>query len=89
MLGRSADATGFMALVDGHATISQWTSWLLSEAAPAMLLGLFLISLASAVIGYVVADWFWRHRMGRKWQARKLRIGKVHQSSALEKATGV
>jgi hypothetical protein len=75
-----------MALVDGHASLRQWTGWLLSEAAPAMLLGLFLISLASAVIGYVVADWFWRHRMGRKWRARKLRIGKVHQSSALEKA---
>ncbi|WP_443018619.1 DUF2062 domain-containing protein [Sphingobium sp. CCH11-B1] len=86
ILGRSADASGFMALVDGHASLRQWTGWLLSEAAPAMLLGLFLISLASAVIGYVVADWFWRHRMGRKWRARKLRIGKVHQSSALEKA---
>jgi uncharacterized protein (DUF2062 family) len=89
MLGRSADATGFMALVDGHASVRQWTAWLLSEAAPAMLLGLFLISVASAIIGYVLADWFWRRRMGRKWQARKLRIGKVHQSSALEKAAGV
>nr|WP_066696019.1 DUF2062 domain-containing protein [Sphingobium amiense] len=87
MLGRSADASGFMALVDGHASIRQWTGWLLSEAAPAMLLGLFLISLVSAVVGYVIADWFWRHRMGRKWQARKLRIGKVHQSSALGKAS--
>lgn len=86
MLGRSADASGFMALVDGHASIREWTGWLLSEAAPAMLLGLFLISVASAVLGYVIADRFWRHRMGRKWQARKLRIGKVHQSGALEKA---
>ncbi len=49
---------------------------------------LFLISLASAAIGYVIADWFWRRRMGRKWQARKLRIGKVHKSGALEKVTG-
>lgn len=86
MLGRSADASGFMALVDGHASIREWTGWLLSEAAPAMLLGLFLISVASAVLGYVIADRFWRHRMGRKWQARKLRIGKVHQSGALENA---
>ena len=54
-----------------------------------MLLGLALISCVCAAIGYVVADWFWRHRMGRKWQARKLRIGKVHQSGALEKAAGV
>ena len=88
MLGRSADASGFMALVDGHAGIGQWTAWLLSEAAPAMLLGLALISCVCTAIGYVLADWFWRHRMGRKWRARKLRIGKVHQSRPLEKAAG-
>jgi uncharacterized protein (DUF2062 family) len=89
MLGRSADASGFMTLVDHHATIGQWTAWLVSEAAPAMLLGLSIISVGAAIIGYVIADWFWRHRMGRKWQARKLRIGKVHESSALEKAAPV
>ncbi|MDE0945325.1 MAG: DUF2062 domain-containing protein [Sphingobium sp.] len=84
MLGRSADASGFMTLVDDHATIGQWTAWLVSEAAPAMLLGLAIISVVAAIVGYVVADRFWRHRMGRKWQARKLRIGKVHESSAKE-----
>ncbi|MET0249796.1 MAG: DUF2062 domain-containing protein [Sphingobium sp.] len=89
ILGRSADATGFMALVDGHATVGQWTAWLLSEAAPAMLLGLALISIVSAVIGYFLADWIWRHRMGRKWQARKLRIGKAPESSALDKRAAI
>ncbi|WP_031298360.1 MULTISPECIES: DUF2062 domain-containing protein [Sphingobium] len=89
MLGRSADASGFMALVDGHASVREWSAWLVSEAAPAMLIGLLIISLACTAIGYVAADWFWRHRMGRKWQARKLRIGKVHQSGPLEKAAGV
>lgn len=84
ILGRSADATGFMALVDGHASVRQWMAWLFSEAAPAMLLGLLLISIVSAAIGYVVSDWFWRHRMGRKWQQRKLRIGKVSENGALE-----
>ncbi|MDI1297422.1 MAG: DUF2062 domain-containing protein [bacterium] len=84
MLGRSADARGFMTLLDSHASVSQWCAWLFSEAAPAMLLGLALISVASAAIGYVLADWFWRHHMGRKWQARKLRIGKRPESSALE-----
>ena len=49
-----------------------------------MLLGLALISLAFAVVGYFLADWIWRHRMGRKWHARKLRIGKARESSALE-----
>lgn len=89
ILGRSADASGFMALVDGHASVREWTGWLLSEAAPAMLLGLALISVASAVVGYVLADWVWRHRMGRKWQARKLRIGKPTESSALDKRAAI
>jgi hypothetical protein len=41
------------------------------------------------VLGYVGADWFWRRRMGRKWQARKLRIGKRNESSALEEIARV
>ena len=61
----------------------------MSEAAPAMLLGLALISLASGVVGYFLADWIWRHRMGRKWQARKLRIGKRGESGALEEIAAV
>ncbi|MBG6117727.1 MULTISPECIES: DUF2062 domain-containing protein [unclassified Sphingobium] len=89
MLGRSADASGFMTLVDHHATIGQWAAWLVSEAAPALLLGLSIISIVAAAIGYVIADWVWRHRMGRKWKARKLRIGKAHKSSALEKPAPV
>ena len=89
MLGRSADASGFMALVDEHATIGQWTAWLVSEAAPAMLLGLAIISVVSAIVGYVLADWFWRHRMGRKWQARKLRIGKCRESGSMEEQAAV
>lgn len=89
MLGRSADASGFMALVNDHATIRQWIAWLFSEAAPAMLLGLTLISVATAVVGYIIADWIWRHRMGQKWHSRKLRIGKAHESSALEEVASV
>jgi hypothetical protein len=51
-----------------------------------MLIGLFQISVGCAVVGYFVSDWIWRHRMGRKWQARKLRIGKPPESGALEKS---
>lgn len=86
LLGRTADASGFMALVDHHASIGQWCAWLLSDAAPAMLLGLALISVAAAAVGYVIAIWFWRDRMGRKWRTRKLRIGNRVQSGALEES---
>ncbi|HEX7876805.1 MAG TPA: DUF2062 domain-containing protein [Sphingobium sp.] len=89
MLGRTADASGFMALVAEHASIRQWCAWLFSEAAPAMLFGLALISCLMAVVGYFLADWVWRHRMGRKWHARKLRIGKAPESSALEEVASV
>ena len=78
-----------MTLVNEHASIRQWFAWLFSEAAPAMLFGLTLISIAVAVLGYFLADWVWRHRMGRKWHARKLRIGKAPESSALEEVASV
>ena len=89
MLGRTADASGFMALVNDHASIRQWFAWLFSEAAPAMLFGLTLISVAVAAVGYFLADWVWRHRMGRKWHTRKLRIGKAPENSALEEVAPV
>lgn len=89
LLGRSADASGVWALMDSHASIGRWCAWLFSEAAPAMLLGLALISLGAAAIGYVLADWIWRHRMGRKWHARKIRIGKAHESGALGESAAV
>ncbi|MDX3899912.1 MAG: DUF2062 domain-containing protein [Sphingobium sp.] len=89
LLGRGADASGVWALMESHASIGRWCAWLFSEAAPAMLFGLALISVGAAAIGYVVADWIWRHRMGRKWQARKIRIGKARESSALGESAAV
>jgi uncharacterized protein (DUF2062 family) len=84
LLGRTADASGFMALVNEHASIGRWCAWLFSEAAPAMLFGLAVISVVVAAIGYFIAIGFWRLRMGRKWQARKLRIGKAAGTGAME-----
>ena len=85
-LGRTADVSGFMGLVNEHATIQQWCAWLFSEAAPAMLFGLAIISFATAAVGYLVAMLFWRARMARKWQARKLRIAQALENSAMEEA---
>ncbi|WP_336959459.1 DUF2062 domain-containing protein [Sphingobium aquiterrae] len=85
-LGRTADVSGFMGLVNEHATIQQWCAWLFSEAAPAMLFGLAIISCATAAVGYFVAMLFWRARMARKWHARKLRIAHALENSAMEEA---
>lgn len=89
MLGRSADASGFMALVHHHAGVQQWMAWLFSEAAPAMLLGLAIISVVTAFVGWLLAIGFWRIRMARKWQARRFRIGKNHESGSMEETAAV
>ena len=70
VFGLTADPQHFRFLVESGAGIEQWSSWLASDAAPAMLGGLAIIALTSAVIVYVVADWFWRYRIARKWRRR-------------------
>jgi uncharacterized protein len=70
MLGLKADVDRFQALISSGAGWSEWTTWLLSDAAPAMMFGLFVISVISAAIGYVVAAWFWRWRISSKWRRR-------------------
>ncbi len=74
MLGLHADVTRFQALINSGASMSEWTSWLVSDAAPAMLFGLFVISVVSAALGYVVASWFWRWRIASKWRRRSKAI---------------
>lgn len=72
-LNLGADVTQFEALMERNAPLSAWAEWLVSSAAPAMLTGLFLIALLSAVVGYVVAAIGWRIWLQRKWKARALR----------------
>lgn len=74
-LGYHADLTTFYALMDRHATLGQWTSWLLSDAAPALLVGLFIISVVSASVGYLVASFGWRWWVGRKRRQKLERLG--------------
>lgn len=73
MLGRSGDISAFTALIEHHASLGEWTNWLIGETAPVMLFGLAVVSVVTASLGYLVAQWFWRERMGRKWRARIVR----------------
>lgn len=70
-LRRNADISSLMALFHEEAGIGQWVGWLFSEAAPALLFGLAVISIIAAVIGYFIADWTWRFHTGRRWKARE------------------
>jgi uncharacterized protein len=70
MLGYHADMARIQQLIDTSAPVSAWLNWLASDAAPAMLFGLFVISVISAALGYVLAAWFWRWRISTKWRKR-------------------
>ena len=70
LLGLHADISRFYELIEQHASVSKWLGWFVSDAAPALLTGLFIISVACAVIGYVVAVVFWRWWIISKWRRR-------------------
>ncbi|KMS59839.1 hypothetical protein V474_11660 [Novosphingobium barchaimii LL02] len=72
-LGYHADLSTFHALYQSGAGVGEWGRWLLSDAAPALLVGLFVISTVCAALGYVLSMWFWRWWIGRKHHARRLR----------------
>jgi len=69
-LGFHADMATFNALYHRGAGIDEWTRWLLSDAAPALVLGLFVISAVSAALGYVASAFIWRNMVARKRRQR-------------------
>ncbi|MCK9543271.1 MAG: DUF2062 domain-containing protein [Novosphingobium sp.] len=71
-LGFHADMATFMTLLNNGAGFDDWFRWLLSDAAPALVIGLFIIASVSAGIGYLVSSVIWRWWVGRKHRARGL-----------------
>jgi len=72
-LGYHANLSTFYSLYESGAGARAWLHWLLSDAAPSLVIGLFVISVVSAAVGYLLAVWFWRGWIGRKHRARQLR----------------
>ena len=71
-IGFKPDLASFMAL--RGESVSQWMRWLWSDAAPAVVSGLFLIGLGVALVGYIVSLVGWRWWVGRKWRQRGARV---------------
>jgi uncharacterized protein len=67
-LGYHADLATFYSLYEHSAGFKEWSSWLLSDAAPALVVGLFIISTVTAAVGYLVSSftWNWWVRHKRK-----------------------
>lgn len=73
LFGFHADLSAFRALYERGAGVRDWLAWLASDAAPALLCGLFVIAAASALAGYLVSTFAWRWWTARKWRKRALR----------------
>ena len=69
-LGFRTDIASFYALRESGAGFGEWFSWLFSDAAPALVSGLFIIGAAAAVVGYALSVLIWRWWTARKWKRR-------------------
>ena len=69
-LGFHANLTTFQDLYERGASLRAWAYWLLSDAAPALVIGLFVISVVAAALGYLIAAFAWRWWVAHKRRTR-------------------
>jgi uncharacterized protein len=72
-LGFHADLSAFNNLYERGADVGEWAGWMASDAAPALISGLFVIAFGAALIGYAISTVGWRWWTGRKWRQRTVR----------------
>lgn len=65
-LGYNSDIRVFRELYNSSASIGEWLSWLASDAAPGMVVGLAVISTICAAIGYLVSSFIWTRVVNRR-----------------------
>jgi uncharacterized protein (DUF2062 family) len=76
----NADIGTVTAMIDHGASLSEWANWAASAAAPALIVGLFVIAVVSASVGYLASALFWRIWVNHKWVLRtRQRIERAHQ----------
>lgn len=61
--GYHADLSVITAMVERGASGAEWLAWVRSDAAPSLGLGLTVLSVVAALLGYVVAAFVWRWRV--------------------------
>ena len=73
LLGFHADSAAVMEKYARGAPIGEWLTWFFSDAAPALISGLFIIAVVSGAIGYFLSVFIWRWWTARKWRRRAQR----------------
>ena len=53
-----------------HQAAAGWLHWLIAQGGPATMVGLIVIAIVLATVGYVAAALGWRWWVVRKWRAR-------------------
>lgn len=54
-----------------NSSIGDMLRWLVSDAAPALALGLFIIAVVGATLAYLVSGFVWRWWIAHKWRRRR------------------
>lgn len=70
VFGLKADVATWSTLWAEGASAGQWATWFFSDAAPALLAGLFIVSAVSAVIGYALGAVMWDNWLRWRWRLR-------------------
>jgi uncharacterized protein len=73
-MGFPADISTVTSMIQQGAGLEDWTAWLFSAAAPALLIGLFVISTVAAATGYLISSFVWRWWIGHKRRTRPGRM---------------
>ncbi|WCT74885.1 DUF2062 domain-containing protein [Sphingomonas naphthae] len=67
---RILGAEGAQVTPGGHEAEIGWVEWTLTQAGPATLLGLVIIAVVGAAVGYLIASFGWRGWVAHKWAER-------------------
>ncbi|MDB5686949.1 MAG: hypothetical protein JWR77_1538 [Rhizorhabdus sp.] len=70
-IGGHVDIATVSQMIEQGASLNEWTNWLASSAAPALIAGLFVIAVVTAAVGYLAAALLWRSWIGHKWSVRE------------------
>lgn len=70
-LGANADFSSFLAMYQTGASVKEWLIWASSDAASAIILGLFVLAVVTSALGYLITAMIWRIMVARKLRLRQ------------------
>ena len=81
--GFHADIETVRYMMARGASLHEWWSWVLSDTAPSILIGLFIQSVIAGAVGYVVSAFGWRWWIGHKHRARLMKQARQRAEQAV------